>query len=398
MSPSSWRPSGCGRPPTSTSLRELDTINICVPTPLRKTKDPDLSYIVAAAEEIAKRLRPGHADHPRVHDLSRERPTSSCCPMLEKGGLKVGKDFFLAFSPERVDPSNRAFNTHNIPKVIGGMTEDCTALAVGALRRRDLDDRSGQLAAGGRDGEAAREHLPRRQHRHGQRAGADVRSHGHRRVGSGEGGGHEAVRLHAVLSRARASAATAFPVDPFYLSWKARQSGFEARFIELAGAVNGAMPHYVVSLDRRCAEQGEACRSTARRCWSRASPTRSDVDDIRESPALDLLHLLHERGADLAYSDPLVPKLAGSAWPNGVDLSTWICRDGRDRRVRLHRRRDRPFVVRLRPPAARRQGGGRHPERHRFAGRARRPPRRRPLRRTSPSSRPLGDAGGSAPS
>ena len=168
-----------------------------------------MSYIVASAEEIAKRLRPGQliilesTTYPGTTD-------ELVLPMLEKGGLKVGKDFFLAFSPERVDPSNRSFNTHNIPKVIGGMTEDCTALAVGALRRRDLDHRAGQLAARRRDGEAAREHVPRREHRHGQRAGADVRSHGHRRVGSGEGGGHQAVRLHAVLSRARASAATAF--------------------------------------------------------------------------------------------------------------------------------------------------------------------------------------------
>src|SRR5688572_32791000 len=109
-------------------LRELDTINICVPTPLRKTKDPDMSYIVASAEEIAKRLRPGQliilesTTYPGTTD-------ELVLPMLEKGGLKAGKDFFLAFSPERVDPSNRSFNTHNIPKVIGGMTEDCTALS-----------------------------------------------------------------------------------------------------------------------------------------------------------------------------------------------------------------------------------------------------------------------------
>ena len=109
-------------------LAELDTINICVPTPLRKTKDPDMSFIVAAAEEIAARLRPGQliilesTTYPGTTD-------ELVLPMLEKGGLKAGKDFFLAFSPERVDPSNRAFNTHNIPKVIGGVTEDCTALA-----------------------------------------------------------------------------------------------------------------------------------------------------------------------------------------------------------------------------------------------------------------------------
>src|SRR5215203_2578564 len=109
-------------------LAEVDTINICVPTPLRKTKDPDMSYIVTSAEEIAKRLRPGQlvilesTTYPGTTD-------ELVLPMLEKSGLKVGRDFFLAFSPERVDPSNRSFNTHNIPKVIGGMTEDCTAVS-----------------------------------------------------------------------------------------------------------------------------------------------------------------------------------------------------------------------------------------------------------------------------
>ena len=110
------------------------------------------------------------------------------------------------------------------------------------------------------------------------------------------------------------------PVDPFYLSWKARESGFEARFIELAGAVNGAMPHYVVTLI------GEALNKVKRplngsKVLVAGVAYKRDVDDIRESPALDLLHLLHERGADLAYSDPFVPSLPGSAWPNGVDLT-----------------------------------------------------------------------------
>jgi UDP-N-acetyl-D-glucosamine dehydrogenase len=299
-------------------LRELDTINICVPTPLRKTKDPDMSYIVASAEEIAKRLRPGQliilesTTYPGTTD-------ELVLPMLEKGGLKVGKDFFLAFSPERVDPSNRAFNTHNIPKVIGGMTEDCTALAsalydgaistivpVSSPRVAEmvkLLENTFRAVNIGMVNELALMC---------DRMGIDVwevvkaastKPFGFMAFYPGPGlGGH------------------CIPVDPFYLSWKARESGFEARFIELAGAVNGAMPHYVVTLI------GEALNKVKRplngsKVLVAGVAYKRDVDDIRESPALDLLHLLHERGADLAYSDPFVPALAGSAWPGGVDLT-----------------------------------------------------------------------------
>ena len=299
-------------------LRELDTINICVPTPLRKTKDPDMSYIVASAEEIAKRLRPGQlvilesTTYPGTTD-------ELVLPMLERSGLKVGTDFFLAFSPERVDPSNRSFNTHNIPKVIGGMTEDCTVLAsalyegaistivpVSSPRVAEmvkLLENTFRAVNIGMVNELALMC---------DRMGIDVwevvkaastKPFGFMPFYPGPGlGGH------------------CIPVDPFYLSWKARESGFEARFIELAGAVNGAMPHYVVTLI------GEALNKVKRplngsRVLVAGVAYKRDVDDIRESPALDLLHLLHERGAELAYSDPFVPTLPGSAWPNGVDLT-----------------------------------------------------------------------------
>ena len=299
-------------------LRELDTINICVPTPLRKTKDPDMSYIVASAEEIGKRLRPGQlvilesTTYPGTTD-------ELVLPMLERSGLKVGTDFFLAFSPERVDPSNRSFNTHNIPKVIGGMTEDCTALAsalyegaistivpVSSPRVAEmvkLLENTFRAVNIGMVNELALMC---------DRMGIDVwevvkaastKPFGFMPFYPGPGlGGH------------------CIPVDPFYLSWKARESGFEARFIELAGAVNGAMPHYVVTLI------GEALNKVKRplngsKVLVAGVAYKRDVDDIRESPALDLLHLLHERGAELAYSDPFVPTLPGSAWPSGVDLT-----------------------------------------------------------------------------
>ena len=298
-------------------LSEVDTINICVPTPLRKTKDPDMSYIVASAEEIAKRLRPGQliilesTTYPGTTD-------ELVLPMLEKGGLKAGKDFFLAFSPERVDPSNRSFNTHNIPKVIGGMTEDCTALSTalydGAIKTIvpvssprvaemvKLLENTFRAVNIGMVNELALMC---------DRMGIDVwevvkaaatKPFGFMAFYPGPGlGGH------------------CIPVDPFYLSWKARESGFEARFIELAGAVNANMPHYVVSL------MSEALNSVRKplngsKVLVAGIAYKKDVDDIRESPALDLLHLLRERGAELSYTDPFVPKLAAKEWPNGVDL------------------------------------------------------------------------------
>ena len=299
------------------ALAEVDTINICVPTPLRKTKDPDMSYIVSSVEEIAKRIRPGQliilesTTYPGTTD-------ELVLPMLEKGGLKAGKDFFLAFSPERVDPSNRSFNTHNIPKVIGGMTEDCTALSAalydGAIKTIvpvssprvaemvKLLENTFRAVNIGMVNELALMC---------DRMGIDVwevvkaastKPFGFMAFYPGPGlGGH------------------CIPVDPFYLSWKARESGFEARFIELAGAVNGNMPHYVVSL------MSEALNSVRKplngsKVLVAGIAYKKDVDDIRESPALDLLHLLRDRGAELSYTDPFVPKLAAKEWPNGIDL------------------------------------------------------------------------------
>jgi UDP-N-acetyl-D-glucosamine dehydrogenase len=273
---------------------------------------------VTAAEEIAKRLRPGQliilesTTYPGTTD-------ELVLPMLEKSGLKGGRDFFLAFSPERVDPSNRSFNTHNIPKVIGGMTEDCTALATalyeGAISKIvpvssprvaemvKLLENTFRAVNIGMVNELALMC---------DRMGIDVwevvraastKPFGFMPFYPGPGlGGH------------------CIPVDPFYLSWKARQSGFEARFIELAGAVNGNMPHYVVSLVSE-ALNGVRKPLNGSKVLVAGVAYKKDVDDIRESPALDLLHLLHERGAELSYTDPFVPELPGSLWANGIDLT-----------------------------------------------------------------------------
>lgn len=298
-------------------LSALDTVNICVPTPLRKTKDPDLSYIVAAAEQIAARLRPGmlvileSTTYPGTTD-------ELVLPILERSGLRGGKDFFLAFSPERIDPGNPTFGTHNVPKVVGGLTEDCTALARAlyeAAIATVVPVTSPRVAEMVKLLEntfrAVNIGLVNELALMCDRLGIDVwdvvkaaatKPFGFMPFYPGPGlGGH------------------CIPVDPFYLSWKARQSGFEARFIELAGAVNGAMPHYVVSL---VADALNSVRLplNGSRVLVAGVAYKKDVDDIRESPALDLLSLLKARGADLAYSDPHVPTLSGRQWADGVDM------------------------------------------------------------------------------
>ena len=299
------------------TIRELDTVSICVPTPLRKTKDPDLSFIVAASEAVARGLRPGmlvvleSTTYPGTTD-------ELVLPLLEQSGLKGGKDFFLAFSPERIDPGNTKFHTRNVPKVIGGLTPVCTQLAR-ALYAKAVDAivpvSSPRVAEMVKLLEntfrAVNIGLVNELAIMCDRLGIDVwevvgaaatKPFGFMPFYPGPGlGGH------------------CLPVDPFYLSWKARQSGFEARFIELAGAVNAAMPHYTMSLVADALNRIRLPLNGSRVLIAGVSYKR-DVDDIRESPALDLLHLLRERGVVLSYSDPHVPMLPGKLWQNGVNL------------------------------------------------------------------------------
>jgi UDP-N-acetyl-D-glucosamine dehydrogenase len=293
-------------------IAELDTINICVPTPLRKTKDPDMSFVVSAVESIAAHLHPGML----VILESTTYPGTTLevvQPLLEKGGLKAGVDFFLAFSPERVDPGNQKYNTRNVPKVVGGLTPRCTELAA-ALYSAAIDtvvpvssptvaemvkllENTFRAVNIGMVNELALMC---------DRMGIDVwevvdaaktKPFGFMPFYPGPGlGGH------------------CIPVDPFYLSWKAKQFGFDARFIELAGHINSAMPHYVVT-------KIQDALNTQRKALNGATVLvvgvtyKADIDDMRESPALDILHLLHERGANVQYTDPWAPELAAGSWP-----------------------------------------------------------------------------------
>jgi UDP-N-acetyl-D-glucosamine dehydrogenase len=288
------------------SVKEMDTINICVPTPLRKTKDPDMSYIVKSCEEIAKHFHPGlllileSTTYPGTTD-------ELMLPMFEAGGLKVGQDFFLCFSPERVDPGNPKFQTKNIPKVVGGITPECTK--TGALFYRQALD---TVVPVGSTRVAEMVKLLENTFRMiniglvneiavmCDRMGINVwevidaaatKPFGFMPFYPGPGlGGH------------------CIPIDPFYLSWKSKQSGIEARFIELAGYVNGQMPHYVVDkIQNALNEHAKPLKGS--KVMVMGIAYKRDIDDVRESPALDIIHLLNKRGATVSYCDPYVPHI-----------------------------------------------------------------------------------------
>jgi len=287
-------------------LANVDTVSICVPTPLRKTKDPDMSFIVDATALLAAYLHPGmliileSTTYPGTTE-------EAILPVLENSGLKVGKDFFLCFSPERVDPSNRTYHTRNIPKVIGGVTPECTKIGslfysqvmdtvvpVGSTRVAEmvklLENTFRMINIG----------LANEMAQMCDRMGIDVwevidaaatKPFGFMPFYPGPGlGGH------------------CIPVDPHYLSWKIKQAGYEPRFIELASHINGQMPFFVA--DKVQAALNEHCKPVkGSRVHVVGVAYKRDVSDIRESPALEVLTALDQRGALLSYSDPLVPEL-----------------------------------------------------------------------------------------
>ena len=287
-------------------LKDCDAIIICVPTPLRKTKEPDVSYILAAAEEIQKRLRRGQlvilesTTYPGTTD-------EVLLPMLEGTGLKLDEDFLLAFSPERVDPGNPEFKTHNIPKVVGGVTDDSTETAAMLYGQivRDV-----HAVSSARVAEAAK-----------------LLENTFRAVNIGMA--NEMARLCYALGidtweviRAAATKPFGFmpfypgpgigghciPLDPHYLSWKARQHGFDSRFIGLAEEVNSRMPEHVVQLvadglnDARKPMNGS-------RILLLGVAYKKDIDDVRESPALSIIDRLRLKGGDVRYHDPFVAEI-----------------------------------------------------------------------------------------
>jgi UDP-N-acetyl-D-glucosamine dehydrogenase len=287
-------------------VRDLDTIDICVPTPLRKTKDPDMSYIVSACEEIAKFFKPGtlvileSTTYPGTTD-------EVVLPMLEKNGLKVGEDFFLCFSPERVDPGNPKYQTKNIPKVVGGVTAACTEM--GALFYRQALEHVVPVSSTSAAEMAKLLENTFRMINIGlvnelammcDRMGINIwevidaaatKPFGFMPFYPGPGlGGH------------------CIPIDPFYLSWKTKQAGIEARFIELAGYINGQMPHFVVTkIQDALNDRAKPVKGSHVHVLGVAY--KRNIDDVRESPALDIILLLEKLGAKVTYSDPFVPSI-----------------------------------------------------------------------------------------
>ena len=299
------------------AVSRLDTVNICVPTPLRKTKDPDLSYVVSAVEMIAEHLHPGML----VVLESTTYPGTTeevVQPILERRGLRAGEDFFLAFSPERVDPGNERWHTRNVPKVVGGLTPDCSALAsllYSASIETVVQVSSPKVAEMVKLLEntfrAVNIGLVNELALMCDRLGINVwdvvdaaatKPFGFMPFYPGPGlGGH------------------CIPVDPFYLSWKVREVGFEARFIELAGHVNGAMPHHVADkVTDALNSQSKAIRGSS--VLLLGVSYKRDIDDLRESPALDVMAVLQRKGARISYHDPYLPALQARDWPGGVDL------------------------------------------------------------------------------
>ncbi|HEX9487370.1 MAG TPA: nucleotide sugar dehydrogenase [Gemmatimonadales bacterium] len=298
-----------------TRLREPDVVSICVPTPLSKTKDPDVSYVVAATDAVKQALRRGQLivlESTTYPGTTREL----MLPALEQTGLKVGEDFFLAFSPERVDPGNPKWNTHNTPKVVGGITAACrraaTAVYEPAIERlvpvssteaaelvKILENTFRSVNIG----------LVNEMAIVCDKLGVDVwevieaaatKPFGFMKFTPGPGvGGH------------------CIPLDPHYLAWKMRTLNYRTRFIELAGEINAEMPEYwVARVVDRLNEQGRAARGS--KVLVVGVAYKKDIDDVRESPALDVIRLLQRRGATVSYHDPHVGKLKDEA----IDLAS----------------------------------------------------------------------------
>jgi UDP-N-acetyl-D-glucosamine dehydrogenase len=287
-------------------LASIDSVNICVPTPLGKTRDPDISYIQSAVASIAANMHSGML----VILESTTYPGTTeevILPLLSKDGLKVGEDFFLAFSPERVDPGNPTYNTINIPKVVGGVTPNCTEVAstlysqvmetvvpVSSVRVAEtvkLLENTFRSVNIGLVNEIALMCSAMDIDVWEVIDGAATKPFGFMPFYPGPGlGGH------------------CIPIDPFYLSWKAKQAGSEARFIDLAGQVNGFMPRHVMKLitrglnDRRMAVNGSKVLVVG-------VAYKPGIDDVRESPALDILEMLAQLGAEVSWYDPHVVSL-----------------------------------------------------------------------------------------
>jgi UDP-N-acetyl-D-glucosamine dehydrogenase len=288
-------------------LRHADAILIALPTPLSKQREPDLSIVISAVEEIGIRLRDGHLVI--LESTTYPRTTREVVlPILERTGLKAGRDFSLAFSPERVDPGNETWTTRNVPKVVGGITPNCTERAaqlyegaVDTVHRVSTPEAAELTKLLENIFRSVNIALVNELAQLCERMDIDVwevieaaatKPFGFMSFQPGPGlGGH------------------CIPIDPFYLTWKAREYDFSTEFIELAGKVNENMPYYCRSLVSQALNHGRQRSLSGANVLVLGVAYKSDIGDVRESPALKLITLLRAAGAEVAYHDPHVPEL-----------------------------------------------------------------------------------------
>jgi UDP-N-acetyl-D-glucosamine dehydrogenase len=292
-------------------LAQADAVSICVPTPLRKTGDPDLSFIVSATDGLAPHMHPGMIvvlESTTYPGTTREM----VLPRLEAGGLKCGSDFFLAFSPERVDPGREDWTTYNTPKVVGGITPACSAVSgvwysqalktvvpvssAEVAEMAKLLENTFRMINIGMVNELAIIC---------DRLGVDVwevidaaatKPFGFMKFTPGPGlGGH------------------CIPIDPLYLSWKLKAFNYTARFIELASEINTNMPRFVITkVMDALNDRGRALKGA--NVLVLGAAYKPDIDDLRESPALDVIHLLKQKGAVVSYHDPYIHHITHNEW------------------------------------------------------------------------------------
>lgn len=286
-------------------IKDVDCVAICVPTPLDVYQQPDISYVVKSTEALADYIHPGMLIV--LESTTYPGTTEEIVkPILEKSGLIVGEDIYLAFSPERVDPGNQFYNTKNTPKVVGGVTPDCTAIAA-ALYESILEGKVYRVSS---PAVAEMEKILENTYRNiniglanemailCDKMGIDVwevidaaksKPYGFQAFYPGPGvGGH------------------CIPIDPFYLTWKAREYGYHTRLIETAGEINNFMPEFVLERSMKILNRfGKALKNS--RILVLGVAYKQDIDDCRQSPALDVVELLAKHGADVVYHDPFVP-------------------------------------------------------------------------------------------
>jgi UDP-N-acetyl-D-glucosamine dehydrogenase len=287
-------------------LNEVDVVCICVPTPLTKAREPDLSYVIRASQVLSRHLRPGQL----VILESTTYPGTTeelILPILQETGLKVGKDFFLAFSPERVDPGNKSYGTKNTPRVVGGITPECTKIAklfyeqtivkaiplssTKSAEMVKLLENTFRSVNIGLVNEVALMCDRLKIDVWEIIDAANTKPFGFMPFYPGPGlGGH------------------CIPIDPHYLSWKLKSLNYYARFIELAGDINSHMPEYVVErVNRALNEKQKSLKGS--KILVLGVAYKKDIKDVRESPALDVIKLLQNGGAFVSYNDPLVPSV-----------------------------------------------------------------------------------------